>query len=324
MIKLATVGTSSICEKFLKAVKMTERYELAAVYSRTQEKADAFAEHHGAKKTYVDLREMAADPEIDVVYIASPNVFHAKQSVLFLEAGKHVICEKPVTLCTEDYVELKQYADEHNLMYADAIMSQHSPGYKPLHDAVSKIGQITHARIDFSQLSSKLEAYRSGKTISNFSKELGGGVLNDLGVYCIYAAIDLFGVPKKIRCSAKFLPDGVDGEGTAVFEYEDLNAVLTYTKLGKSALGSEIIGDKGTVTVEMISQYAGIKLFTEDGCEEIAPFYDRSIVMRGEADCFADFIEGKVGAKHAYDTVSEKTLNVCKCMDEIKQKTGGK
>ena len=118
MIKLGTVGTSAITESFLAAVALTGRFEHYAVYSRSLDTGNAFAKKQGAKKVFCDLAEMAGSG-IDAVYIASPNVFHADQSRIFLEHGVHVICEKPIATSYADYCELKALADSKGLIYMD-------------------------------------------------------------------------------------------------------------------------------------------------------------------------------------------------------------
>ena len=94
MIRLATVGTSAITEKFLSACRLTGRYDFHTAYSRNIEKGEKFAKAQGFEHFSDDLRAVAENPELDAVYIATPNVFHYEQSKLFLENGKNVICEK--------------------------------------------------------------------------------------------------------------------------------------------------------------------------------------------------------------------------------------
>ena len=96
MIRLGVVGTSAICEKFIAAARATDRFDLVAVYSRDAERGRAFAAMHGFSMSFTDLSAMAK--EIDAVYIASPNVCHSSQSRLFLNAGVHVLCEKPIAV----------------------------------------------------------------------------------------------------------------------------------------------------------------------------------------------------------------------------------
>lgn len=318
MIRLATVGTSAITEKFLAACRLTGRYELNTAYSRSCENAEKFAKAQGFKHYSNDLKSVAENSEIDAVYIATPNAFHYEQSRLFLENGKNVICEKPITTDCEKYDELLSIADEKGLVYAEAIMSRHSAGRRVLLDAISRIGRISQARIDYCQLSSRYEKFKKGERVNIFDMSLAAGTLMDLGVYCVYAAVDLLGAPDTVSASAAFANNGADLSGGAVLGYKDFTAVLSYSKIGQSAIGSEIVGDKGVVKIGSVSQYADISL-VKDGKETLLfGMPDRAEVMLGEAEKFADYIEKDAFADD-YKSVCELTHNVHSAMDLIKQ-----
>ncbi|HAL19280.1 MAG TPA: oxidoreductase, partial [Ruminococcaceae bacterium] len=136
MVRLATVGTSAITEKFLSAARKTGRFELVTCYSRTGEKGEAFAKAQGFKGCCTDISELAKNPDINAVYIATPNSLHYAQSRIFLENGKHVLCEKPITASAKEYDALLKLADEKGVIYAEAIMSRHFKGRKILFNAL--------------------------------------------------------------------------------------------------------------------------------------------------------------------------------------------
>lgn len=318
MIRLATVGTSGITEKFLAACRLTGRYELHTAYSRSIKNGEDFAKTQGFKRYSNDLMAVAENSEIDAVYIATPNAFHYEQSRLFLENGKNVICEKPITTDCEKYDELLSLADKKGLIYAEAIMSRHSAGRKVLLDALSQIGRISQARIDYCQLSSRYEKFKKGERVNIFDMSLAAGTLMDLGVYCVYAAVDLLGAPDTVSASAAFANNGADLSGGAVLGYKDFTTVLSYSKIGQSAIGSEIVGDKGVVKIGSVSQYADISL-VKDGKETLLfGMPDRAEVMLGEVEKFADYIENDAFADD-YKSVCELTHNVHSAMDLIKQ-----
>ena len=319
MIRLATVGTSAITEKFLAACRLTGRYELHTAYSRDLKKGEDFAKAQGFKHFSDDLRAVADSPDIDAVYIATPNVFHYEQSRLFLEKGKNVICEKPIATDCGKYDELLSFADKKGLIYAEAIMSRHTAGREILLDALSQIGRISQARIDFCQLSSRYEQFKKGESVNIFDMSLATGTLMDLGVYCVYAAVDLLGMPDSVSASAAFADNGADLSGGAVLGYKDFTAVLSYSKIGQSAIGSEIVGDKGVVKIGSISQYADISLINDGKETPLLGMPDRAEVMRGEAEKFADYIENRDAFLDDYKSVCELTHNVHTCMDLIKQ-----
>ena len=150
MIKLGTIGTSGICEQFLSGVALTNQFVLSAVYSRTYETGYAFGTKFGCSTVFTDLEEMAKSPLLDAVYIASPNRFHYSQSKIFLENGKHVLCEKPMVTSLDEYRELKALADKNGLIYMEAIMPPHTEHYAKVKEAFSKIGKPVSARFDFS------------------------------------------------------------------------------------------------------------------------------------------------------------------------------
>lgn len=318
MIKLATIGTSSITEKFLAACRLTGRYEFHTAYSRSRENGEKFAKAQGFKHFSNDLRAVAENPEIDAVYVATPNVFHYVQSKFFLENGKNVICEKPIATDCGKYDELLALANKNELIYAEAIMSRHCEGRQILLDALKQIGRISQARIDFCQLSSRYEKFKNGERVNIFDMSLAAGTLMDLGVYCVYAAVDLLGMPDTVYASAAFADNGADLSGGAVLGFEDFTAVLSYSKIGQSAIGSEIVGDKGVVKIGSVSQYADISLIKDGKETPLLGMPDRAEVMRGEAEKFADYIEKDAFADD-YKSVCELTHNVHTCMDSIKQ-----
>lgn len=319
MINLATVGTSDITEKFLSACRLTDRYQFHTAYSRSLENGAKFAKKQGFKHFSDNLISLAKSPEIDTVYIATPNVFHYEQSKLFLENGKNVICEKPITTDCKKYDELLALANEKALIYAEAIMSRHSAGREILLDALSQIGKISQARIDYCQLSSRYEKFKKGERVNIFDMSLAAGTLMDLGVYCVYAALDLLGKPDTVSASAAFADNGADLSGGAVLGYKDFTAVLSYSKIGQSAIGSEIVGDSGTIKIGSISQYADISLVKNGKEALLLGIPDRAEVMRGEAEKFADYIENRDAFLGDYKSVCELTHNVHTCMDLIKQ-----
>ena len=319
MVSLATVGTSAITEKFLAACRLTEKYIFHTAFSRSCENGERFARAQGFEHFSDDLRAVAENPEIDAVYIATPNVFHYEQSKLFLKNGKHVICEKPITTDCQKYDELLCLANQKGLIYAEAIMSRHCAGRAVLLDALKQIGKISQVRIDFCQLSSRYEKFKNGEHVNIFDMSLAAGTLMDLGVYCVYAALDLFGKPDTVSAAAAFANNGADISGAAVLGYKDFTATLSYSKIGQSSIGSEIIGDRGVVKIGSISQYADISLM-KDGKEiPLLGIPERAEVMRGEAEKFADYIENKDAFSDDYKSVCELTHNVHTCMDLIKQ-----
>ena len=135
-IRYGIIGTGWITEAFLAGAAGVPGMALRAVCSRSEERGREFAARHGADLVFTDPARMAASPDIDAVYIASPNVLHAAQSRLFLENGKHVLCEKPLAARPEEVESLQALAANRGLVYMEAIMLLHMPQLAVLEEAV--------------------------------------------------------------------------------------------------------------------------------------------------------------------------------------------
>lgn len=310
MIKFGVIGSGWIAEEFVKGAALVDGFVFSAMYSRTEERGREFAEKFGSAPVYTDLEEFAKS-DIDAVYIASPNSLHYSQSKLMLENGKHVLCEKPITETEEEFVELCELANERGLIYTEAIMLLHLPYRDKIKSKLSSLGKITTAHFDFSQLSSKYPALLRGENPNIFNPKMKTGCLRDLGIYCFYPAIDFFGEPEKIISELGFLNTGADGYGTAILCYPDKQVTLTYSKLGQDYRGSQIIGDKGTMTIGSISRLADVKIRYADGSEEsVVGETEKHIVMSYEAADFCDYICGRKTVAQ----VNEIILKVIKAM----------
>lgn len=315
MIKFGVIGSGWIAEEFVKGAELIDGFEFSAMYSRTEEKGKEFADKFGGARVYTDLDEFAKS-DIDAVYIASPNSLHYAQSKLMLENGKHVLCEKPITETEEEFVELCELAKGHGLVYTEAIMMLHLPYRKEIKNKLDSLGNITTAHFDFSQLSSKYPALLRGENPNIFNPEMKTGCLRDLGIYCFYPAIDFFGVPEKIISSLGFLKTGADGYGSAILCYPDKQVTLTYSKLGQDYRGSQIIGDRATMTIGSISRLADISICHTDGTKEnVIGETEKHIVMSYEAADFCDYI----CKKKDVDEANEIILKVIRAMALAKQ-----
>jgi predicted dehydrogenase len=317
MIKYATIGRGSIVDSYIKGAVISEKFELSAVYSRNYDTGMEYAEKWGCEKVYTTIKDLANDPEIEAVYIASPNVCHAKQTEVLLKGGKHVICEKPITTNAQEYKKLKDLADSLGLIYMEAIIPIYTENRINIKKAISEIGNINVAKIDYCQLTSRYESLMRGEQVNIFDMSLHAGTLMDLGVYCVYAAVDFFGKPNKIKASASFLKNGADACGSAIFEYDDFVCLLSYGKIGQSLAPSEIIGDKGSVLIDKIGLYSGAFKSNGDSKESLTEFVEKPMLMSKEASAFADFIKGK--NLEEYHKNSALCYDVHTCMDLIKQ-----
>lgn len=319
-MRFATVGTSWITEKFISSAKTADNFELTAVYSRSLSKAEAFAEKFNICNIFTDLRTMAESDLFEAVYIASPNLFHYEQSKLFLEHNKNVICEKPATTTKEQMEELIDLAESKGLIYCEAIMTIHTKGFTEIKKRLDSLGNIRSAHFDFYQLSSKYPAFLRGENPNIFNPELHTGCLMDIGVYNLYLAIGLFGMPEGILSDCVSLPNGCDAAGTAVLRYNGCSVVLNYSKTGQTYSKSEIIGDKGTILLSSVSQLTGVS-FTDGSVKEeiIAEEVSRDEIMRGEIDFFCRMCESGNYSDKDYVFAKNTALSVRSACDIIRK-----
>ncbi len=320
-IRYGIVGSSSITDQMIAGAKQYDFLELTAVYSRTAARAAEYAKKHGAAYTFTSLSEMAASDIIDMVYIASPNVAHLEQANVFLEKGKHVLCEKPLSAHPQALRETYTLAESKGCLFAEAIILLFQPQLEIFKNAVAKIGDISLAHFDFSQLSSRISAYSAGETPNIFNPALEAGTLQDLGVYCVYPALLLFGKPQSITADASFLTTGADGAGASVWRYADKQVVLTYSKIGQGRAPSQIVGTKGTVTVSSISKLEDITLYlNEKAPQKLWGEEEKPVLMGREIATFAKWIQYRDEAAYAYHR--QLALDVCDCMFEMRHKAG--
>lgn len=319
VVRYGVVGTSQIAVSMIEGANRCPNVKLTAVCSRDYGRGKRFAGRMGAAYVYTDPAEMAADSTVDMVYIASPNRCHAEQCRLFLQQGKHVLCEKPLMADPEELLALQQLARQKGLLFREAIMMLYQPQKEILRQAVEQCGRVSVAHFDYCQLSSRYEAYCRGECPNIFNPYLHAGTLMDLGVYCVYPAVWLFGAPERVMASATFLDTGADGAGSALLIYPDKQVVLTYSKIGQSAAATQIVGDAGTVTVGSVSTLGQIAFCAPHGKAQLLYGQDEKTVLMGrEIDAFAQ----AVISGHWPDEEEETALAVCRCMAQIREAAG--
>ena len=318
MINFAVIGGFWLTDEFIKAIKESEGVRYYAQYSRKIEKAEEYGKARGAVKYYSDLRELANDKDIDAVYIASPNRYHYEQSKLMIDAGKHVLCEKPITPTTDEFKELSELADKKGVIYSEAMMNIHHPCIKELKNLIDSSGEIVHVRFDFDQRSSKLEKWKSGESFSTFSKSSFGGAIMDLGVYVTSLATYLFGMPADVFALGHFNKDGADMKDTFVLIYDDFEVVCTISKLAESSIRSEILCDKNVITFDNISRLENI---VSHGENEMIISNNNSFVecMKHEISDLKTYIEGGREEYIINRGYTEMSVNL---LEKLRKKTG--
>jgi len=300
MTNFAVIGTSKITETFIEAAKQDPRFNLVAVYSRHQKTAQAFADKHNIEHCFTDLALLASSNLIDAVYIASPNSFHAQQSITLLNGGKHVLCEKPIAINGIELSQMIAAAKANNVSFMEAMLVTFLPNYQQIKESVKALGKIRKYSASFCQLSSRYPAYLRGENPNTFNLNFGNGALMDIGIYPLYLAIDLFGLPTEITGQCYKLPTGVDGYGDVLLNYlssdnddvqRNVQAHISYSKLSNGSNICEIQGENGHLRWQHSSLFNEVTLHLNDGSCQILTLAQTDNRMTYELSHFIDLIE---------------------------------
>ena len=287
-VRFGILSTARINEKVLAGARESELVEVAAVASRDQARAGEYAREHGIARAYGGYEELLADPELDAVYISLPNSLHVKWSIRALEAGKHVLCEKPLSRRPDDVEQVFEAADRTGLLLTEAFMYRHNPQTARLQELVAggAIGQLRFVRAAFSFTLSDPANIR-------LSSDLDGGALMDVGCYCVSGSRLLGGEPERVFGVAS-TESGVDVAfaGTMSFPGE----VVAQFDCGlKLPLRDELeaIGTEGSIFLDdpWHARKPVIELRREDGVEKVV--LEPVDSYRLELENLADAIEGR-------------------------------
>lgn len=247
-MNLGIVGAGMIVKDFLSFTHELPEIKLEAIVARNIENLKNLQSIYNIKEIFTDLDECLSNPSIDTIYVAVPNNLHYSVAKKALEAGKNVICEKPFTLDYNETVELFELAESKNLILIEAITNQYLPNYLEIKENLSQIGNIRLVECNFSQLSSRYEAFKKGIIAPVFDKNQGGGVLGDLNIYNIHFVVGLFGAPKNSEYYPNIVRE-VDTSGILILEYDEFKVVCIAAKDTYNNSYANIQGDKGLIKV---------------------------------------------------------------------------
>ncbi|ADU28796.1 Gfo/Idh/MocA family protein [Evansella cellulosilytica] len=320
MVRFAVIGTNWITESFIQAGAQVDDFQLVAVYSRTKERAEEFAEKYNLKHTYTDIQALAKSPEVDAVYIASPNAFHAEQAITCMEHGKHVLCEKALASNSKEAKEMVKVAKQNQVLLMEAVKSTLLPNFFTVKEHLHKIGKIRRYVASYNQYSSRYDAYLNGTVLNAFNPKFSNGSLMDIGIYCIYPMVVLFGKPLHVKASAVLLESGVDGEGSIVMSYVDMEAVVMYSKITNSSQPSEMQGEKGNIILNNIHTPTKVEINYKDGTTEDVSLPQKETEMYYEVKEFVELI--KAGKTESAVNSHENSIIVSEVVEEARKQTG--
>jgi predicted dehydrogenase len=246
-VRWGILGTGGIARAFVTDLQLSDTGIAVAVGSRSQESADRFAGPFGIDRRHVSYERLVADPDVDVIYVATPHPMHHDNAILALRAGKHVLVEKPFTMNAAEAREIVQVARERGLFAMEAMWTRFLPHIAVIRDWLAQglLGDVVTVTADHGQWFAEDPAFRL------FAPELGGGALLDLGVYPVSFAFMILGAPSRIVSLSDPALTGVDAQTSMVFGYDSgAQALLTCTLRAKSPTRAAIVGTDARIEVE--------------------------------------------------------------------------
>jgi len=316
-MKIGVLGTGSIVGTIVQTLKGLENAERYAIASRTKERAKEAAVEYGFEKSYGTYEELVADPEVELVYIATPHSRHYEDMRLCVEHGKAVLCEKAFTMNANQAKEIKQLAAEKGVFVAEAIWTRYMPSRKIIQDVLDSgiIGKVSALTANLSYIIS--QNYRI------VAPELAGGALLDVGVYGLNFATMHFGTDiERIESSVQFTETGVDGmESITIFYKDGRMAVLTHGIYARSDRKGIFYGDKGYIVVENINNPQTISVFdTEDRLMKLVEVPEQ---INGYEYQFVECMEQmKKGEKESISMPLDDSIFIMELMDRIRKQWG--
>ena len=255
MIRFGFIGTGRISDWVFKGASEDSRIKVTAICSRTKEAAKAFIERHpeiAGARIYTSVEELANDPDIDAVYIGTPNQTHHAYAITALNAGKHVLCEKPFSVTGDEAREMAAAAKANGKLLMEAMISTFNPNFRAFAEHAKDAAPLRQYHSSYCQYSSRYEDLRNGIIASCFQPKTSGA-LRDIGIYALYPLVSLFGRPEKTSANLTIFQtqEGpTDIHGTLILNYGQMQASITYSKVCDSLTGTEISGENGNLIMD--------------------------------------------------------------------------
>lgn len=289
---------------------------VAAVGSRTQASADAFATEFGIPAAHGSYEALVADPTVDAIYVSTPHPMHAANAMLALNAGKHVLVEKVFTMTAAEARAVVELAAQKNLVVLEAMWTRFLPHMLRIREIIAEgtIGEVRTVLADHTQSLPTDPAHRIN------APELGGGALLDLGIYPVSFAHDVFGVPTSIQANASRTATGVDRQTAIILGYPDGQQAVLHTAL--DTLGpnrAAVIGTKGRIEVESV-WYTPTSFTVYGNSGQIVERFDQPVPNRGmqyqaaelERLVNAGLLEGEVLS-------ATESVQIMETLDEVRR-----
>ena len=319
-MKLGIVGSGKIVQEFLPWLASSPAFEVAALCStqRSAGKAAALCAQYGVPLHVTDYNQLLA--AVDVVYIALPNLLHTAYAKAALEAGRHVIVEKPLAPCASEAAALSALAHWKGCFLFEAVTTQYLENYRKLRQLLPRVGQVKLVQCNFSQYSSRYDAFCAGQTAPVFDPQQAGGALMDLAVYNVSYIVGLFGEPQQVHYAAN-VEKGIDTSGILTMDYRSFKAVSIAAKDCAAPPRYVIQGTRGYLLQKSTANFCGpVTLHLNDGREEHFSLNGKRPRCAAEFEIIAHAIAA--GDQELCSGMLETSLAVSRVLTAARQSAG--
>ena len=312
------LASGGIAQAFARDLSYFNNHIVAAVGSRSQESADTFAAEFPGCVAYGSYEDLVNDPSLDAIYVATPHPYHVSNTVLALNAGKPVLCEKPFTINAKEAREMKAAADANGVALMEAMWARFLPHMHKVREIVASgvLGDIWAVEADHGQ---RLSDYANPR---HWEPSLGGGALLDLGIYPISFAHMVLGKPDSITSSATFTDKGVDASSTAIFNYNSgAQAILTSNMMVSTPCRATICGTLGKIEIDRtFYNPASMRVIMHDGTTTEYPNDYKGHGLREQAKEFERVVRS--GEMSSPILTPDESIEIMGSLDEIRRQIG--
>jgi len=315
-IKWGIIGLGNIANQFAADLLLVQDAALVAVASRDHNKAIEFAKKYNCTKSYDSYEALFQDDQVDIIYIATPHDSHAELSIKALENGKHVLCEKPMSLSYKDALQMIEASRKYDKFFMEAFWTRFIPSVKEILEKVNQgiIGDVKYVKADFAFYADEKQGGRL------FDKNLGGGALFDIGVYPLFLSYILLGIPKEIMAKSICHKNGIDLQTSMILQYENAQSVLHASIISESDMKATISGTQGHIQLNSPWYIADGYSVSKNNIEETFSLPNLGIGYTHEAiECHNCIRNNQIESKL---WSHQNSLDLSKIVEDIKNKIG--
>ncbi|MFT4030578.1 MAG: Gfo/Idh/MocA family oxidoreductase [Protaetiibacter sp.] len=317
-LRWGILGTGGIARAFTSDLKLAG-FTVTAAGSRTREAAEAFAAGHGIPHAHGSYEELAADPEVDVIYVSTPHPFHAENALLALEHGKHVLVEKPFTINEAEARRVVDLAESAGLVVLEAMWTRWLPHMVRVREliATGALGEVRAVIADHDQKLSADPAHR----LQN--PELGGGALLDLGIYPVSFAWDVLGAPASVHAISSPTATGVDRQTAIILGYPGGEQAVIHTQLdARGPSTAVVIGTEARIEIDPV-WYMPASFSLIDAADTVIERFEERVPGRGMHFQAAELERLVAGGITSGEILPPReTVAIMGTLDEIRRQIG--